>query len=77
MTLDEGNDIGMRPAFGDWLRDRSMAELMSTIIETLNEVQRRGHEPTVVWTGKQWAVMTEDQPSNNQGDSSGQAQVNS
>jgi hypothetical protein len=48
MTLDEGNDIGMRPAFGDWLRDRSMAELMSTIIETLNEVQRRGHEPTAV-----------------------------
>jgi hypothetical protein len=48
------------PSYGDWLKLLSMAQLTAGIIETLEEIQSRGLEPTVIWTGVQWAVGTRD-----------------
>jgi len=51
---------GARPEFVDWLKGQTMAQLTAGVICALVEIQRRGFEPEVLWSGEQWAIATRD-----------------
>lgn len=44
--------------FDLWLQIRTMTDLSDVILLSLGEIQRRGLEPEIVWTGEQWVITT-------------------